>query len=164
MSEHVNDPARQEAWGDVQMPSEAQQRQERQQGVPGAVPGAREESLRDSDRSTDAQRDPTLREDTNAYGLGATTLQPSLGPGYAHQPLGPGNEAMEGGASPAPRGYTGGAMGKYVAGLSPSFSEAAGGGAAPGGLRLYTPAEEAATFTNQADMPTPQEPEGPPIG
>lgn len=162
MSDHINDPARPEAWGDVQMPREAQQRQERQQAAQKAAPGTREETFRDTDLPTDAQQDPSLREDTNAYAFGATTMQPSIGAGYAHQPLGPGNEAMEGGASPAPRGYTGGAMGKFLAGLSPSFSEAAGGGAAPGGLGLYTPAEEATTFINQAGIDQPQEAQGPP--
>lgn len=43
--------------------------------------------------------------------------------------LGPGNEAMADGSSPAPRGYTGGAMGRVVSGLSPSFPEAASGAA-----------------------------------
>jgi hypothetical protein len=102
-------------------------------------------------------QDPTLREDDNAYAFGATTQNPQLGPGRTHLPLGPGNEAMEGGASPAPRGYTGGAMGRVVAGLSPNFGSAAEDIPPPGGKAIYTEAEAATTFGPKAD-------EAPPTG
>src|SRR5258708_4041676 len=52
----------------------------------------------------------------------------------------------DGGLSPAARGFRGGEMGKYVAGLSPSFPEAGMGLPPPGGNRLYTLAELVATF------------------
>ncbi|HEY7985204.1 MAG TPA: hypothetical protein VID73_13590 [Ktedonobacterales bacterium] len=90
---------------------------------------------------------PERTEDNAAlYASGAVIVAPKAGIHYARARLGPGNEAMAGGASPAPRGLTGGAMGKFIAGLSPSFAEAAMGVPAPGGLALYTPAEGAVTF------------------
>jgi hypothetical protein len=73
-------------------------------------------------------------------------VSPRMGIRYPRAPLGPGNEAMAGGASPAPRGLTGGAMGKYIAGLSPSFADAAMGLPEPGGRELYSRAEAATTF------------------
>jgi hypothetical protein len=90
----------------------------------------------------------TAPRDENAalYASGAVIVAPNAGIHYARARLGPGNEAMAGGASPAPRGLTGGAMGKFIAGLSPSFAAAAMGEPAPGGPALYTPAEASATF------------------
>lgn len=157
MSEHVTDPARPEARGDVLTPSADQQRQD----APGAFPEARAENASDTDQPAGAPMDWSPRQDTNTYGIGAQTPDPSIWPGYVHRPLGPGNEAMEGGASPAPRGFTGGAMGKFLAGLSPSFSAAAMGDSPPGGLGLYTPAEAAATFTGGARVAIPDEAAGP---
>lgn len=63
--------------------------------------------------------------------------------GYATLPLGPGNEAMAGGASPAPRSYIGGAMGKVNARLSPSFADAAIGDPPPWEAPLHSATEAA---------------------
>jgi hypothetical protein len=63
--------------------------------------------------------------------------------GYATLPLGPGNEAMAGGASPAPRSYIGGAMGKVNARLSPTFADAALGDPPPWEAPLRSAAEAA---------------------
>jgi hypothetical protein len=105
------------------------------------------------------------REEDNAalYASGAVIVAPNAGIRYSRARLGPGNEAMAGGASPAPRGLTGGAMGKYAAGLSPSFAAAAMGEPAPGGLTFYTPAEAATTFPTRPAAPpdaTPDHGEG----
>ncbi len=104
------------------------------------------------------------REDNAAlYASGAVIVSPNAGIHYPRARLGPGNETMAGGASPAPRGLTGGAMGKFIAGLSPSFTEAAMGEAAPGGRELYTAAEAATTFARRAVGPpdaTPYRTEG----
>lgn len=134
MSEQTTDPGRERAWGDMMMPEEAARRQSqpdapsRAQVDPPATP------------------DPGLGEGTGAYTYGAASWQPAAGLVYARPPLGPGSEAMEGGASQAPRGYTGGAMGKFVAGLSPSFVAAARGTPPPGGDQFYTASEAATTF------------------
>jgi hypothetical protein len=119
--------------------------------------GAQSGSTPDRAEERTPEPDPTLREDDNAYGFGATTLDPQYGPGRTHLPLGPGNEAMEGGASPAPRSYTGGAMGRVVAGLSPDFKSAAEGTPPPGGPEIYTEAEAATTFGPAADETPPTE-------
>jgi hypothetical protein len=148
MRDHSIDPARPEAWGDVIMPAAADLRRSSEDRQPAQAPG--DEGRPASAVDPDPLLDPTLRQDTNEYAFGATTLQPAVAPGLASLPLGPGNEAMEDGASPAPRSYTGGAMGKYIAGLSPSFSAAAAGEPPPGGPEIYTPAEAAATFTGAA--------------
>jgi hypothetical protein len=93
-----------------------------------------------------ARNEPPYDDNAALYASGAVIVPPRAGIQYPRARLGPGNEAMAGGASPAPRGLTGGAMGKFIAGLSPSFAEAAMGEPAPGGRALYTPAEAAATF------------------
>ncbi len=109
MHDNTSDPARPEAWTDVIVPRAAQEHAD----PPGGPP------------------DFSLRQDTNEYAFGATTQQPLIGPGYGTLPLGPGNEAMAAGESPVPRGYTGGAMGRVNAGLSPTFAEAALGDPPP---------------------------------
>lgn len=154
MSGQTTDPGRDNAWSDMMMPEEAARRQSEMaaQARTQADPPARQRADRalppraaDPPADPPAAPDPSLREDPNAYAFGAPT-SPALGAGYTRLPLGPGNEAMEGGASPAPRGYTGGAMGKFVAGLSPSFAAAARGEPPPGGDQLYTASEAATTF------------------
>jgi hypothetical protein len=156
--QHVDNPTRPEAWGDVQMPQAADERQwklERTgppESVAGDPPPARAQSNGPRQESPPS---PDLREDTGAYGFGVTTSSPAIGPGYTHQPPGPGNEALVGGESPAPRSYTGGAMGKYIAGLSPSFPQAAEGDPPPGGPAIYTPAEAQTTFTSTAGIAPP---------
>lgn len=144
MAEQSTDLGRTVAWGDMMMPEGADQRREGQAQRPQDSPTPPDAPLQQ--KVSPAPPEPSLREDTNAYAFGATTSQPAIGAGYARLPLGPGNEAMEGGASPAPRGYTGGAMGKFIAGLSPSFEEAARGDRAPGGDQIYTAGEAATTF------------------
>jgi hypothetical protein len=98
------------------------------------------------------EREPR-EENAALYASGAVIVSPNAGIHYNRAPLGPGNEAMAGGASPAPRGLTGGAMGKFIAGLSASFAEAAMGVPAPGGPALYTPAEAATTFRTHSAGP-----------
>lgn len=150
MTEQTSDPGTPEAWGDVQMPEGAQRRQTRRESMPTERPPDSRMTASASPASPGTEGDPTLREDTNEYALGATTLQPGFGQEHLRLPLGPGNEAMEGGSSPAPRGYTGGAMSKFNAGLSPSFESEAEGVPSPGGAKIYSPAEEAATFMRPA--------------
>jgi hypothetical protein len=112
-----------------------------------------EHDLPESD-TTFARDDPPHEDNGALYASGAVIVPPRMGIRYPRARLGPGNEAMAGGTSPAPRGLTGGAMGKFIAGLSPSFVEAAKGEPPPGGQELYSPAEVAATF--------PPVPAGPP--
>ncbi|HEX9413007.1 MAG TPA: hypothetical protein VF916_05845 [Ktedonobacterales bacterium] len=113
-----------------------------------AQPVRQEDAARSApiDRIPVAGRGSSLSDNAARYRAGSVIVPPQSGIGYPRAALGPGNEAMEGGLSPAPRGFTGGAMGKYVAGLSPSFPEAAMGLPPPGGNRLYTLAELVATF------------------
>lgn len=153
MSEQTTDPGRDAAWGDVMMPEAA---------LPGgSTPGTPPPADQDANRPAPVDVWAAARADTDAYAFGATTSTPSWGAVYARPPLGPGNEAMEGGASAAPRGYTGGAMGKFIAGLSPSFAEAARGDPAPGGDALYTAGEAATTFGPGSGIAHPTAPHSP---
>jgi hypothetical protein len=119
-------------WGDAVMPVAAAERQ------------ARLRRLHAHDTAADANPGPEAEvpaSDPLLY-VGGHPLTPdegSLPPYTSPLPqtdavegnwaplLGPGNEAMQDGSSPAPRGFTGGAMGRTVSGLSPSFPEAASG-------------------------------------
>jgi hypothetical protein len=74
---------------------------------------------------------------------------------YTGLPLGPGNEAMEGGASPAPRSYIGGAMGKVNARLSPAFADAAVGDPPPWEAPLRSAAEAARLSATAASVQPP---------
>lgn len=67
--------------------------------------------------------------------------------------LGPSSEAMADGSSPAPRGYTGGAMGRYLAGLSPSFSAAASGAPPTSPPPASTPAPRNPATQTGAEQP-----------
>jgi hypothetical protein len=168
MSEQTTDPGRESAWGDMMMPEEAARRQSDldAQARTQVDPPARQRGDRATDRATptgdpdppaapDPSPDPTLGAGAGAYAYGVAGWLPAAGLIYARPPLGPGNEAMEGGASPAPRGYTGGAMGKFVAGLSPSFAEAARGAPPPGGDQFYTASEAATTIRPGAGIAHP---------
>jgi hypothetical protein len=152
MQDHTSDPARPDAWGDV--------------NLPGAASGPESRSAtHDQDLDAQTEPDPSLRQDTNAYAFGATTQQPLTGAGYGTLPLGPGNEAMAAGESPVPRGYTGGAMGKVNAGLSPSFPEAALGDPPPWEAPLRSASEAAKRSTSTAGAQPPRAghaPEGAP--
>jgi hypothetical protein len=159
MQQQSSDPAQPRAWGDTYLPDTAQLRDDQFAALspqrpptddspsPGRPPQGDGTSARPTHRDADldphVEVEPSLRQDTNEYAFGATTQQPAVGPGYATLPLGPGNEAMIGGASPAPRGFTGGAMGKVNAKLSPNFAEAALGDPPPWEAPLLSPGEAA---------------------
>ncbi len=165
MRDYTGDPAQPAAWADAHLPDEAEDRadklgerpgQDAAGGPPGAAQGAQFSTPADQDREPHTDRDSSSRQDTNAYAFGATTRQPTIGPGYSTLPLGPGNEAMEGGESPVPRGYTGGAMGKVNAGLSPGFANAAIGDPLPWEAPLHSAREAAkrSTLTAGAQPPS----------
>jgi hypothetical protein len=165
MEERHSDPGRPEALGDRLVPPQVEQGTEPHGAAPDGQPQREQAPVREP-RRNDRSRDGALSDGValdfsagraaQASGFGATASAPSPWVGYASLPLGPGNEAMEGGLSPAPRGYTGGAMGKFVAGLSPSFTDAAMGIPAPAGTNLYTPAEAVTTFSSASDSDVPR--------
>lgn len=129
-----------EAWGDVAMPAAAQQRQAQVEGIAAQRADGGQGPAATRALSDPAGGPPSQGDYERAGSRGAPKLD------YAPLTAGPGGEAMRDGSSPAPRGFTGGAMGKFVAGLSPSFAAAASGNPPPGGPSLYSRAEDAATF------------------
>lgn len=160
MHDHTTDPSNPEAWGDIAMPAEAQQRQAQLDDIAsqGAVAGQLPAATPSSRAATDGSPSRAYNGATASGGHDRSAPQLDYSPPSA----GPGGEAMRDGTSPAPRGFTGGAMGKFVAGLSPSFAAAASGTPPPGGPSLYTGAEASTTFgsAHSAAPATPTEPTG----
>jgi hypothetical protein len=122
------------AWGDVVMPGPAAERRARMSQLQGSADDQAGNGHPSSDTGGPASN-PLL----DVRGRPATPDEGSDPPYTTPLPqtdavegnwaplLGPGSEAMADGSSPAPRGFTGGAMGRTVSGLSPSFAEAASG-------------------------------------
>lgn len=145
MNDHLSDPSRVEAWGDVAMPAEAQQRQDQLDDITAAAVDGGQPLPPASALAGDPPRGAASRSQAER-GRKQTDDPTPAHLDYSQPAPGPGGEAMLDGTSPAPRGYSGGAMGKFVAGLSPTFAEAARGNPPPGGPWLYTKAELLATF------------------
>jgi hypothetical protein len=144
MHEHPTERNSLEAWGDVAMPAAAQQRQEQLDDIAAQSADGGQGTAGKPAPGGSAGGSPSPANDERTGGRGAERRAAKLD--YTPIIAGPGGEAMRDGSSPAPRGFTGGAMGKFVAGLSPSFAAAASGNPPPGGAPLYTRAEDAATF------------------
>lgn len=133
MNDHNESAQPTPAWGDAVMPVAGAQRHERVQRL--QAEGHDGADTTEAGGSGSPSENPLLY----SHGRPSTPDPGSLPPLTTPLPqtdtadgnwaplLGPGNEAMESGLSPAPRGYTGGAMGRTAAGLSPSFPAAARG-------------------------------------
>jgi hypothetical protein len=123
-----------QVWGDTVMPAAAAERQEQIRRIERheAEHAGGEHPPQEAEGPTP---NPLLAVDGHSVAPDDGPLPPYTTPlpqtdatlGNWSPLLGPGNEAMADGSSPAPRGYTGGAMGRVVSGLSPSFPEAATG-------------------------------------
>ena len=121
------------AWGDTLMPVAGAERQARMRRLHADTAHADPEAS--SSNIGFAALRPPLYDEGQSGTPGAPADPSSTPPVVAvvatqgnWTPLeGPGNETMREGLSSAPRGYTGGAMGRTVAGLSRSFQDAASG-------------------------------------